>query len=139
MGYWGVKSYENDDAHDALDAAYEGVHGARYDEVMDDSNPLTFEQVEKQLASAETLAAALAAHAAEFGADQAAWDELARLAFAGIVVRHAELGVAPPEPQRHVAITFLEDEDIEWDEDVKRRLRRENEVRLLKRISTAPA
>ena len=31
------------------------------------------------------------------------WDELARLALAGIVVRHAELGVPIPEPwrQRH--------------------------------------
>jgi hypothetical protein len=28
MGYWGVKSYENDEAADALDAGFDRVHGA---------------------------------------------------------------------------------------------------------------
>ena len=28
MNYWGVKSYENDDAGDALDAGFDPVHGA---------------------------------------------------------------------------------------------------------------
>ena len=59
MGYWGVKSYENDDANDALDAAFELVHGDVYEELMDDRNPLSFEQVQKRLADGKTLAAAV--------------------------------------------------------------------------------
>ena len=31
MGYWGVKSYENDLAHDALDAGFARVHEDRYE------------------------------------------------------------------------------------------------------------
>ncbi len=42
MGHWGVKSYEHDDAADALDAGFDRVHGAQYEELMDDRNPLTF-------------------------------------------------------------------------------------------------
>ena len=61
MGHWGVKSYENDDAADALDAGFDRVHGAVYDELMDDENPLTSEQVQKRLANPETLAAAVEA------------------------------------------------------------------------------
>ena len=61
MGYWGVKSYENDDADDALDAGFDHVHGTLYEELMDDRNPLSFEQVQKRLADARTLAAAVAA------------------------------------------------------------------------------
>ena len=55
MGHWGVKSYENDEADDALDAGFDRVHGEHYDELMDDRNPLTFEQVQQQLADARTL------------------------------------------------------------------------------------
>jgi hypothetical protein len=133
MGHWGVKSYENDDAHDALDAAFERVHGQRYDALMDDANPLSFEQVQTELASPETLAAALAIHEEAFGPDSASWDEVGRLAYAGIVIRHAELGVEAPNLQRLRAIEFLETEEIDWDEEVKRRLRREKEIRLLRR------
>ena len=61
MGYWGVKSYENDDADDALDAGFDQVHGALYEELMDDRNPLSFEQVQKRLADGRTLAAAVSA------------------------------------------------------------------------------
>ena len=60
MGYWGVKSYENDDADDALDAGFEEVHGDLYEELMDDRNPLSFEQVQKRLADGRTLTAAVA-------------------------------------------------------------------------------
>ena len=28
MGHWGVKSYEHDEAADALDAGFDRVHGA---------------------------------------------------------------------------------------------------------------
>ena len=55
MGYWGVKSYENDDADDALDAGFERVHGDLYEQLMDDGNPLSFEQVQKGLADSRTL------------------------------------------------------------------------------------
>ena len=46
MGHWGVKSYENDEAGDALDAGFDRVHGKQYEELMDDRNPLSFEQVQ---------------------------------------------------------------------------------------------
>ncbi len=61
MGQWGVKSYENDEAADALDAGFDRVHGPLYEELMDDRNPLTFEQVQQKLADSRTLEAAIAA------------------------------------------------------------------------------
>ncbi len=84
MGYWGVKSYENDDADEALDAAFEQIHGDRYDELMDDRNPLSFDQVQQRLADGRTLTAAVAILQEMVGAtlagDRAAWDDAARLA-----------------------------------------------------------
>ena len=59
--HWGVKSYENDDADDALDAGFDRVHGELYDELMDDRNPLTYEQVQQKLADARTLEASIEA------------------------------------------------------------------------------
>ena len=50
-----------------------------------------------------------------------------------MVVRHAELGVAIPETLRTCAIDWLEHEEIDWDEETKRRLRREKEIALLRR------
>jgi hypothetical protein len=137
MGYWGVKSYENDDADDALDAGFERVHGALYEELMDDRNPLSFEQVQKRLADGKTLAAAVSALEELVGAaldgDPGCWDDAARVAFAGVVVRHAELGVAIPEKLRQVAIGWLEQEDLDWEEATKRSLRRQKEINLLRR------
>ncbi|MDR3636739.1 MAG: hypothetical protein P4L84_23245 [Isosphaeraceae bacterium] len=131
MGHWGVKSYENDDAADALDAGFDRVHGDRYNELMDDASPLTFEQVQERLASPETLAAAIAALERTVGAPFEEWDEMDRLAFAGIVVRHAELAVPIPDVWRLRALGWLEDEGIDWDEATVRKLRREKEIRLL--------
>lgn len=131
MGHWGVKSYENDDASDSLDAGFEGVHGDRYDELMDDRSPLTFEQVQQRLANAETLAAAVAALQETIGVPFEEWDEIERLAFAGVVVRHAELGVPVPADWRARALDWLEHEEIDWDEATVRKLRREKEIRLL--------
>ena len=125
MSHWGVKSYEHDDAADALDAAFDRVHGAVYDELMDDRNPLTPEQVQQQLAGPETLAAAVAVLQETFGDDFEAWDEVGRLAFAGVVVRHAELGVPIPDAWRGRA--------IDWDEATTRRLRRQQEIDRLRR------
>ena len=51
MDYWGVKSYENDDTGDALDAGFDRVHGELYEKLMDDRNPLSFEQVQERLAN----------------------------------------------------------------------------------------
>jgi hypothetical protein len=133
VGHWGVKSYEVDEAADALDAGFDRVHGAAYDELMDDRNPLTVDQVQQKLANAETLAAAVAALGEEFGDDFEAWDEVGRLAFAGVVVRHAELGVPIPDDWRGRAIDWLEREEIDWDEATARRLRRQKEVALLRR------
>jgi len=132
MGYWGLKSYENDDAHDALDGAFERVHGDLYDELTDDANPLTLDQVHQRLANAETLAAALDLFEVEAGSDRTLWDELDHLGYAGIVVRHAELGVAIPDDVRSTALEFLETEEIEWDDPAQRNRLREREIALLK-------
>ena len=141
MGYWGVKSYENDDADDALDAAFEEVHGDHYDELMDDGNPLTFDQVQKRLADGRTLTAAVAILEemveATLTSDREAWDEAARLGLAGIVVRHAEFGVPIPHDLLATAIEWLENEKLEWDEETKRRLRREKEIAFLRRARPA--
>ena len=146
MGCWGVKSYENDDADDALDAGFEQVHGDVYEELMDDRNPLSFEQVQKRLADGKTLAAAVSVLEELVGAaldgDPGCWDDAARVAFAGVVVRHAELGVAIPENLRQAAIGWLEQEDVDWEEATKRGLRRQKEIDLLRRTradTAAPA
>jgi hypothetical protein len=131
MGHWGVNSYENDDAADALDAGFDRVHGALYEELMADENPLTTEQVEARLADAETLARAIEALVESVGRPFDGWDEVERLAFAGVVVRHAELGVPIPEEWRARALDWLEHEEIEWDEATARRLRRQKEMALL--------
>ncbi len=131
MGHWGVKSYENDDAADALDAGFDRVHGALFEELMADENPLTTDQVEARLANAETLDAALAALSTSVDRPFEEWDEVERLALAGVVVRHAELGVAIPEEWRARALDWLEHEEVEWEEATARRLRREKEMALL--------
>ena len=99
MGHWGVKSYENDDAADALDAGFERVHGDAYDDLMDDRNPLTFDQVQQKLA--EPRDARRGRRGACRGGRRRGpfdeWDEVERLAFAGVVVRHAEFGVPIPD------------------------------------------
>ena len=135
MGTWGVKSYENDDAGDALDAGFDRVHGARYDDLMNDRDPLTFDQVQETLADPATLAAALAWLAEEFGPDPDSWDDEAKLALAGVVVRHAEFGVPVPPEWRARAIAALDDEAIAWDEATIRGLRRTKEIALLRKTS----
>lgn len=133
MGYWGVKSYEGDHAAEALDAAFVRVHGAVYEDMMDDRNPLTFEQVQERLAGPETLAAAVEALEAAIGTPPETWDDEERLAFAGVVVRHAELNVPIPDDLRQRAIDWLEHEDIDWEQATARRLRRQKEIELLRR------
>lgn len=137
MGHWGVKSFENDDAADALDAGFNRVHGAAYDDLMDDRNPLTFDQVQEKLANAETLAASLEALREAVGKPFEDWDEIERLAFAGVVVRHAECRVPIPDEARLRAIDWLEHEEIDWDEATVRRLRREKEIALLRKATVA--
>lgn len=138
MGHWGVRSYENDDAADAIDAGLERVHGAAYEALMDDRNALTPDQVRERLAGPETLAAAIEVLQAWAGADRPPeeWDESERLAFAGVVVRHAELGVKIQAQWLARAIDWLVDEPIEWDdaEAAARRLRRQREIDLLVRM-----
>lgn len=139
MGHWGVKSYENDRATDALDAGFERVHGDHYEELMDDRNPLSYEQVQQRLADSRTLEASIAVLAETVGEATApeAWDEETRLALAGIVVRHAELKVAIPEPWRQRVTDWLEREEIDWHEATVRRLRRQKELDLLQRAPAA--
>jgi len=142
MDYWGVKSYENDGAADAVDAGLERVHGEAYEALMDDRNPLTFDQAQGRLADPETLAAAVGALREAVGAGLAFedYDEDARLAFAGVVVRHAEFGVAAPADWLNLAADWLEGESIDWDADATvRRLRRQKEVALLKRLADGGA
>ena len=138
MGHWGVKSYENDDAADALDAGFDRVYGALYEELMNDRNPTPFEQVQGRLANAETLAAAVEALRAVVGRPFEELDEVERLAFAGVVVRHAERGVPIPDDWRRQAFDWLEHEEIEWQEATARRLRREKEITLLRKGSESP-
>jgi hypothetical protein len=132
MGHWGVKSHENDDAADALDAGFEQVHGAAYEALMDDRNPLSVDQIQKQIADGETLAAALDALGESVDKPFDEWDEVERLAYAGVVVLHAEFGVAIPEELRARAHDWLEHEEIDWPEATLRRLRRAKEIKLLK-------
>ncbi len=133
MGHWGVKIYENDEADDALDAGFDRVHGPLYEELMDDRNPLTFEQVQQKLADSRTLEAAIAALRESLGTESTpdSWDEMGRLALLGIVVRHAELGVPIPETWLRQSIDWLEHEEIDWDEATARRIRRGKEIALL--------
>jgi hypothetical protein len=134
MDYWGVKSYENDGAGDALDAGFDRAHGELYEKLMDDRNPLSFEQVQERLADARTLEASIAALQESLAPSQPEeWDEMARLALAGIVVLHAELRVPIPDAWLKRAIDWLENEDIEWEEATVRRLRRQKEINLLGR------
>jgi hypothetical protein len=131
MGHWDVRSYENDDAAEALDAGFDRVHGAAYEALMDDRNPLPFEAVQKQLASPETLAAAIDALREAVGRRYEAWDDAARLAFAGVVVQHAEWGVVFPDDLRARALNWLEHEEINWEETTLRARRRRQEITLL--------
>jgi hypothetical protein len=135
MGHWGIKSYEHDEAADALDSGFDRVHGALFEELMDDGNPLSFDQVQQKLANSETLDASIEALTELLGAEGPPddWDEIMRLALVGIIVRHAELGVPIPQPWRVLAIASLENEDIDWDEETARRLRRRKEIDLLNR------
>jgi hypothetical protein len=133
MGHWGVKSYEIDEANDAIDAGFDRVHGSAYDDLMDDRNPLTYDQVIAKLANEKTLAAAIEALEEEFGADREQWDEVVRLAFAGIVVRHAEIKVPIDTQSKDSAIAFLREETIEWEEATARKIRREKEIGLLQK------
>ena len=131
MGHWGVRSYENDAAADALDAGFERVHGDAYDELMDDRNPLTPEQIHKSLANPETLAAAVEALEESVGRPRDEWDEVDRLGFVGVVVRHAELGVPVPDEWRDRAAGWLRDEPIDWEEATLRKLRIQKEIELI--------
>jgi hypothetical protein len=134
MGYWGVKSYEGDEASDALDAAFQRIHGDRYDELMDDGNPMPFDEVQLSLADPRTLAAAVDELTQAFGsAPSVDWDAEQRLAFAGVVVRHAEAGVPIPAEQAELALAWLESEEVDWDEATVRMLRRRHEIALMTR------
>lgn len=137
MGHWGVRSYENDEAHEALDAGFDRVHGEQYDDLMDDRNPMTYEQVQQRLANPETLEASIAA-LCEMADDDVPPDDRDdewKLAMAGVVVRYAELKVPIPDEWRTRAIDWLEREEIEWQEATARRLRREKEIDLLRRAA----
>ncbi len=141
MGHWGVKSYENDEASDALDVGFDRVHGDRYDALMDDRNPMTFEQVQQELADSRTLAASIEAIREATGPEVATddWDDESRLAMVGVIVRYAELKVPIPVEWRDRAIAWLEGESIDWQEATARRMRREKEIQRLRRALTDEA
>jgi hypothetical protein len=131
MGCWGFKSYENDHAADALDRAFELVHQNEYERLMDDGNPLSFDQVQQKLANNATLDAAIAELETIFGDKRDEWDDEARLAFVGVIVRHAEARVKIPNDLRQQTASWLDQETLEWDEPTKRTARREQEIQLL--------
>ncbi|MFM7316337.1 MAG: hypothetical protein ACKO5E_05270 [bacterium] len=128
MGYWGIKSYENDLAHDALDAGFDRMHGVRYEELMDDHNPLPYEKVHEQLASPETLSASLAALDELVEGPALEGDGEALLAWVGVVLRHVECRVAVPAETIMRAIDILENEDLEWPRPTERKLRLDKEL-----------
>ncbi len=133
MGFWGTKSYDNDLAADMLDAGFDRVHGERYEELMDDRNPVPFDKVQERLASFETLKAALAAlEEAVVDLDPEDEDDPG-LALAGIVVRHVECKVAVPEEILRRAIAALDAEEIEWPQATERKMRIDKEMGLLRR------
>ncbi len=133
MGSWGVCSYEVDEAADAIDGAFETVHGSKYESLMDDRNPLSFDEVQQQLANPDTLAAALGLLKDDFGPDLETWDELERLGYCGVIVRHQELGVPIPIEHAHRAIEWLESEEIDWEPQADRDARRRTEIDALRR------
>lgn len=136
MGYWGVKSYENDLAHDALDAGFDQVHGDRYEELMDDRNPLPYEKVHEVLGNAETLAKSLAALDEMLEHPALEGDEEEKLAWVGVVLRHLECKVEVPAGMLQQAVKLLEEEDLEWPRPTERKLRLEKELALFrKRLS----
>ena len=137
MGSWGVRSYENDEADFAIDAGFDRVHGEVYEDLMEDGNPMTIDQIQKKLASSATLEAAISDLSAEVDAPWEDWTEDQRLGFAGIVVRHAELGVLIPSDWRTRALDWLRDESIEWEEATARKLRKQREVELLEQAESA--
>ncbi len=94
---------------------------------------LTPEQIQKMLADTRTLASSVEALRREIDRPWEEWDEVERLAFAGVVVRHAELGVPIPDEWRERAVAWLLEETIEWDEATARNLRRQKEINLLNR------
>ncbi len=128
MGYWGIKSYENDLAHDALDAGFDRIHGARYEELMDDRNPMPYEKVHEQLASLETLSATLAALDELVEGPALEGDDEALLAWVGVVLRHVECRVPVPVVTIERAIQILENEDLEWPRPTERKLRLDKEL-----------
>lgn len=133
MGYWGVKSYENDLAHDALDAGFDRVHGKRYEDLMDDRNPLPYEKVHEELADPQTLAVSLEAldELAEGPALQGDADVL--LAWVGVIVRHAECKMQVSAEQIQKAIELLENEELDWPRPTERKLRLEKEIAMLRK------
>jgi hypothetical protein len=135
MGHWGVKSYENDLAGEVLDAGFETACGAQYDELMDDRNPLTHEQVQKKLASPQTLWASVEALQDAAGLDQKGWNGEQKLAFVGVVVRHAELGVLPNDEWSRWAIEWLEQEEIEWEDAEARQRSKRKEIALIRKAA----
>jgi hypothetical protein len=102
---------------------------------------LTYEQVQQRLADQRTLEASIEALWDAIGRDRAPddWDDEARLALAGVVVRHAELKVPIPGEWRQRALDWLEREEIDWEEATARRLRRQKEIDLLRRAAGSGA
>lgn len=133
MGYWGVKSYENDLAHDALDAGFDLVHEARYEALMDDRNPMPYEKVHEELGNLETLAESLKALDSALEHPALQGDEEEKLAWVGIVLRHAECKVDVPKEMLEQAIALLEGEEIEWPRPTERKLRLDKELALLRK------
>ncbi len=137
MGYWGVKSYEFDEAADALDAGFDQVHGKLYEQLMDDRNSLTFEQVQQRLADARTLEAAIAAlvRMLQLESEPETWHELARSGAGGNRGAARRAGRAHSRALARRAIDWLEGEAIDWEEATLRRLRRQQEIALLRRAA----
>jgi hypothetical protein len=135
MGHWGIKSYENDLAAEALDSGFEAACGSEYETLMDDRNPLSHEQVQKKLASPQTLWASVEALQDKFGLDTKSWHAEQKLAFVGVVVRHVECGVLPNAEWSRWATEWLEQEEIDWDNADARKRQRRKEIALIQKAA----
>ena len=124
MGHWGVKSYEHDEAADALDAGFDRVHGAQYEELMDDRNPLSFEQVQQKLADSRTLEASIDALRETLGIGRSIGDagtSWRDWPWSGSWCDMPSWVCRFPDQWRLQAIDWLENEEIDWEEETFRR------------------
>ena len=104
-----------------------------YEELMDDRNPLSFEQVQARLASPQTLEASIAALQESLALETRPKNGMRQRDSPWRASSSATPNSVLPIPAVWLnrAIDWLENEDLDWEEATARRLRRQKEIRLL--------